>query len=84
MGEAIGQLLPYAVGVALSPMPIVALLLMRRRRAGRRLLRSRRSVGQAVDRHQGLDGPQQRHDHVVLCLIIGAKLIGDAITGLSA
>ncbi len=28
MGEAIGQLLPLAVGVALSPMPIVAVVLM--------------------------------------------------------
>jgi hypothetical protein len=28
MGNAIGQLLPYAVGVALSPMPIIAMVLM--------------------------------------------------------
>lgn len=28
MGEAIGQLLPFAVGVAVSPMPIVAVTLM--------------------------------------------------------
>jgi len=28
MGEAIGQLLPFAVGVALSPMPIIAMVLM--------------------------------------------------------
>jgi hypothetical protein len=28
MGEAIGQLLPLAVGVAVSPMPIVAVILM--------------------------------------------------------
>jgi hypothetical protein len=28
MGEAIGQILPMAVGVALSPMPIVAIVLM--------------------------------------------------------
>ena len=28
MGEAIGQLLPFAVGVALSPTPIVAMILM--------------------------------------------------------
>jgi len=28
MGEAIGQLLPFAVGVAISPMPIVAVVLM--------------------------------------------------------
>jgi hypothetical protein len=28
VGEAIGQLLPFAVGVALSPMPIVAMVLM--------------------------------------------------------
>jgi hypothetical protein len=28
MGEAIGQLPPFAVGVAVSPMPIVAVVLM--------------------------------------------------------
>jgi threonine/homoserine/homoserine lactone efflux protein len=28
MGEALGQLLPFAVGVALSPTPIVAMILM--------------------------------------------------------
>jgi threonine/homoserine/homoserine lactone efflux protein len=28
MGEAIGQMLPFAVGVAISPMPIVAVVLM--------------------------------------------------------
>jgi hypothetical protein len=28
MGEAIGQLLPFAVGVAISPLPIVAVVLM--------------------------------------------------------
>jgi hypothetical protein len=28
MGEAIGQLLPFAVGVTISPMPIVAMVLM--------------------------------------------------------
>jgi hypothetical protein len=28
VGEAIGQLLPFAVGVAVSPMPIVAVVLM--------------------------------------------------------
>ena len=28
MGEAIGQVLPLAVGVALSPVPIIAVVLM--------------------------------------------------------
>jgi len=28
MGDAIGQMLPFAVGVLLSPMPVVALVLM--------------------------------------------------------
>jgi hypothetical protein len=28
MGQAIGQALPYAVGVALSPVPIIAVVLM--------------------------------------------------------
>ena len=49
MGTAIGQILPLAVGVALSPVPIIAVALM-----------------------------------AVICLIIGAKLIGDAIGGFSS
>ena len=28
MGEAIGQMLPFAVGIAISPIPIVAIVLM--------------------------------------------------------
>jgi hypothetical protein len=28
MGEAIGNLLPHAIGVALSPVPIIAVILM--------------------------------------------------------
>jgi hypothetical protein len=32
MGEAIGQMLPAAVGVAISPLPIVAVVLMLVRR----------------------------------------------------
>jgi len=28
MGQAIGQLLPFAVGVAISPVPIIAIILM--------------------------------------------------------
>jgi hypothetical protein len=47
MGAAIGQVLPFAVGVALSPIPIIAVIM------------------------------------AVLCLVIGAKLIGDAISGFS-
>jgi hypothetical protein len=47
MGAAIGQVLPFAVGVALSPIPIIAAIM------------------------------------AVLCLVIGAKLIGDAISGFS-
>jgi threonine/homoserine/homoserine lactone efflux protein len=35
MGQAIGQSLPYAVGVALSPVPIIAVVLMLSTRRGR-------------------------------------------------
>src|SRR3954465_2623223 len=35
MGEAIGQMLPAAVGVAISPLPIVAVVLMLVSRRGR-------------------------------------------------
>lgn len=52
MGQAIGQVLSFGVGVALSPVPIIAVVLM---------------LAMAV-----------------LCLIIGAKLIGDAISALAA
>ena len=64
MGAAIGQILPLAVGVALSPVPIIAVALM---------LRLAR-----------LDGPAQRGHYGCICLIIGAKLIGDAIGGFSS
>ena len=43
MGKAIGDILPMAIGVAISPIPIIAIILM---------------------------------------LVLGAKLIGDAIAGL--
>ena len=36
MGEAIGQSLQMAVGVALSPMPIIAVVLLLTTRAARR------------------------------------------------
>ena len=36
MGEAIGQSLPLAVGVALSPMPIIAVVLLLTTPAARR------------------------------------------------
>jgi len=35
MGDAIGQMLPAAVGIAISPLPIVALVLMLVSRRGR-------------------------------------------------
>lgn len=35
MGEAIGQMLPLAIGVAISPMPIVAMILMLMSTSGR-------------------------------------------------
>jgi hypothetical protein len=47
MGQAIGQLLPTAVGVALSPVPIIAVILM------------------------------------LMLLVLGAKVLGQGIGGLS-
>jgi hypothetical protein len=35
MGEAIGQVLSFAVGVAISPVPIIAVVLMLATRRGR-------------------------------------------------
>jgi hypothetical protein len=46
MGQAIGEILPLAIGVAISPVPIIAIM-------------------------------------TVLLLVLGAKLIGDAIAGFS-
>jgi hypothetical protein len=64
MGEAIGQSLPLAIGVALSPVPIIAIVLMlttpRARANGPAFVMS------------------------VLYLVIGVKLLGDALTGLTA
>ncbi len=64
MGEAIGQMLPFAVGIAISPIPIVAIVLM---------LGTQNAKSSGLDRRDGGGGS----------LIIGVKLIGDAISGFS-
>jgi hypothetical protein len=58
VGQAIGGSLALAVGVALSPVPIIAVVLMLTTRRAR------------------VNGP--------LFVVIGAKLIGDGISGLTA
>ncbi len=67
MSDAVGQSLSFAVGVAVSPAPIMAM----------------------GDRSESiLDRLKQRMARnnaaitAVVCLIFGAKLIGDAISGL--
>ena len=64
MGKAIGGSLPLAVGIAVSPIPIIAVVLML----------------------AGLKDWMSAYNGVimsVLCLIIAAKLIGDAISSLA-
>jgi hypothetical protein len=67
MGQAIGDILPMAVGVAISPAPIIAIVLM----LGTPRARSngRRSLSAAI--------------MTVLFVVLGAKLLGDGIAGLS-
>jgi hypothetical protein len=127
MGNAIGQVLPLAVGVAIIPMPIVAVVLMLISRRARsngsafRRWRSRPHEGdtpaapkwmgaiedftsvkaggvaapvviyfargeQAKQILDSLKNWMASKDAVimaVLCLMIGSKLAGDAISGLS-
>ena len=62
MGEAIGDVLPLAIGVAISPVPIIAIILM-------------------------LGTPRADHNAAimtVLLLVLGAKLTGEGIGGLSS
>jgi hypothetical protein len=109
-----------AVGVALSPVPIIAIVLMlgtprarsngpalqsRKRHLDRRGNRSSRRLHPAwlaqhpcpsgdllcaeragrddPRRPKGLDGHQQRNDHDRVVLVLGGKLLGDGIAGLS-
>jgi hypothetical protein len=104
MGAAIGQALPLAVGVALSPVPIIAVVLMLMSQRARLngtgfVLGWLAGLGVATpvvtyfalgDRSRrvlaGLRDWMGQYNAVimaVLCLVIGAKLIGDAITGFS-
>ena len=85
MGAAIGQVLPFAVGVALSPVPIIVVALSDSpgHGPGRDVLRPRRPVRPDPG---GLRDWMAQHNAAimaVLCLVIGAKLIGDAISGFS-
>jgi hypothetical protein len=131
MGQAIGDVLPLAVGVALSPLPIVAVVLMlvtvRAKVNGPAFILGW-CIGLAVIGQTGIPGGEQAvayavfvlvgtvgvgapvviflamgdrsrttldrlkgwmiHNNAVvmavLCLVIGAKLVGDAISGFSA
>ena len=99
MGQAIGGSLPLAVGIALSPIPIIAVVLM---------LTSRRAkvngpafvlgwliglgiVGAIVLAVAGTGGASKSGAPAtwlswvmtVLCLVIAAKIIGDGISGLA-
>ena len=94
MGAAIGGALPLAVGVALSPVPIIAVVLMlttrppQERHPGRPAVvdgEDRRDQAAAGGSQTGISGGQQAIAYLVFTLIgtIGVKLIDDAISGLS-
>jgi hypothetical protein len=91
VGQAIGSALPLAVGVALSPLPIIAVVLVlttHRARVNGPLFILGWLAGLAVVGAIVLSvaGPAGHNAVImpVLCLVIGAKLIGDAISGLAA
>jgi hypothetical protein len=67
MGEAIGQLLPFAVGVALAGAVLLAI-------AGPSNASQVAGTGLLL---------VTINARAVLCLIVGVKLVGDAITGFS-
>jgi hypothetical protein len=93
VGEAIGQMLPTAVGLAVSPIPIVAVVLMLFTPRARATI----GVGGPVVIYfaygKGASAPLKRlKDWMarnngavmsVLVLSIGVKLIGDAMAGSS-
>src|SRR5437763_333602 len=104
MGQAIGQVVSFGVAVALSPVPIIAVVLMLATPKGPTnglALLAGRILGIAVPgtlgfyllmRDNATELLAALHDWMtrenttimaVICLIIGAKLIGDAITALS-
>lgn len=82
MADAIGQILALGVGVALSPIPIIAVELM----FGTPRVAIYLALGDRAERR--LDelklwlGEHNSAILGVLCLVIGAKLIGDGIGGL--
>ena len=93
MGQAIGGSLPLAIGVALSPVAIIAVVLMLTTEKARvndpafvlGWLIGLGVVG-AADLLGKLEDWIGQHNAVimtVLCLIIGVKLIGDAISALT-
>lgn len=93
MGQAIGGSLPLAIGVALSPVAIIAVVLMLTTEKARvndpafvlGWLIGLGVVG-AADLLGKLKDWMGQHNAVimtVLCLIIGVKLIGDAISALT-
>ena len=97
MGEAIGQILPLATGVALSPIPIIAVILMlvtpRARLPAPRTSswpsppeRPSPLCWRSVPRDARRPEAMAAHNasiRAVLSLIIGVKRIGDGIAGLS-
>jgi hypothetical protein len=98
MGNAIGEMLPFAVGVAISPIAdrrrrpharngrprrIRPHRLGRRRRTGLPLFRPRRSLSRDPRASKTWMGHNNTVIMAVLLLLIGVKLIGDAIAGFS-
>jgi hypothetical protein len=85
MWNAVGQVLPAAVGVALSPIPIIGVVLMLVTPRGRvngpmflvgRLFRARPHGDDEAPTHTWMGAID------TLCLVIGVKLVGPGMAGL--
>ncbi len=82
MGQAIGDVLPLAIGVAISPVPIIAIILMLGIASG--------DAASSSGEPRILDGMKTwMSDHnaaimTVLLLVLGGKLAGEGIGGLSS
>jgi hypothetical protein len=86
MGEAIGQVLSFGVGVALSPVPIIAVVLMLgtpRARSPKIYFAMGKRAERLLDELKSWMGDHDAGIMAAVCLVIGAKLVGDGITGLS-
>jgi apolipoprotein N-acyltransferase len=86
MGKAIGEILPLAIGVAISPLPIIAIVLMLGTILAPLVIYFALGAKAAgiLDGIKNWMGAHNAAIMAVLLLVLGVKLIGDAISGLSS